>query len=308
MSIRVSTAMQYNMGTRNIQNQQYELQRVQNQLSTGKRMLVPADDPIAAMSVVQVGQAQAVNQQYLDNQEAARTSLSMLESSLGSFGDQLLSIRTSLVAAGNPTYDPSQREMVVKELEQRLQSLVDMANTQDAEGNYVFAGFQSDQRPFQYDAAANQYVYQGDQGQVSLQVSPSIKMAIKENGSDVFMRVRDEQGNLSTNVFQSVRDAIDELKSPTFSTTALSANLKQVDSAMDHLSMARASVGARLNGLESLTTTGEAMDLQHATQLSNLQDLDYAEAISRFSRFQTQLQATQISFKQVNDLSLFNLL
>jgi len=307
--MRISTSMQFNSGTRNILSLQYELQRAQNQLSTGRRMLSPADDPVAALNVLQVEQSKGVNEQFLANQEAARASLSALEVTLGSLGDQLVDIRTALLSAGNGGYDTSQRAMIAQELEQRLMTLVDQANAKDALGNYVFSGFQSAIKPFEFDAGLGQYVYQGDQGQVSLQVAPSVNMVIQENGSDIFMRVRDGQGSLSpNNVFQSISNAIDELKSSAFSVSALSSSLAGVDAAIDHLLLAHTSAGARLNSLDSLTINGKDLELLHEARLSELQGLDYAEAISRFSRYQTQLEASQITFKQVTQLSLFNLL
>lgn len=307
--MRISTTMQFNSGTRNILNQQYELQRTQNQLSTGRRMLAPSDDPIAALNALQVEQAKGVNTQFMANQETARAALSALESTLGSLGEQMTAIRTALLAAGNGTYDASQRGMIAQELSQRLNTLVDMANTQDANGNYVFSGFQAKQRPIEFDSGSNQYMYRGDQGQISLQVAPSISMVIQENGEDLFMRLRDTQGNLNpSNVFQSVRDAMDALNSPTFSAASLSTHLGNVDAAIDNLLLARTSAGARLNSLDSLKANSEDLDFLHSSRLSDLQDIDYAEAISRFTRYQTQLEATQISFKQVTQLSLFNLI
>lgn len=307
--MRVSTAMQYSTGVRNILGQQYELQRTQNQLSTGRRMLSPADDPIGALDALQVTQAKNVNEQYLANQQTARSRLSALESTLGTLGDQLVDIRTALVAAGNGTYDPSQRAMIAQELAGRLESIVGIANTRDASGNYVFSGFQATVRPFEFDDSDNTYAYRGDQGQVSIPVAPSINMVVEENGDELFMRVRNAQGQLTgKSIFQSVQDAITILGAPNFDASALSPALGEMDAAIDHLLLARTSAGTRLNSLDNLTNNGKDQDFLHDTRLSELQDLDYAEAISRFSRHQVQLEATQMTFKQVSQLSLFNLL
>ena len=308
--MRISTAMQFSNGTRSILSQQYELQRTQDQLSSGRRMLSPSDDPIAALNALEVLQAKGVNEQYLANQSTSLSALTALESTLGSLGDQLVNIRVSATEAQGKAPGAMQLNIVAEDLKQRLNSIVDMANTKDAQGNYVFSGFQAGVKPIELDAGSGQYEYQGDQGQVSIQVAPSINMVVAENGDDLFMRVRDAQGQvLGKSVFQTVQDTITQLESgAAFDNTAFATNLAEIDAAINHLLNARTSVGARLNTLESLQINSEDMDYQHSVRLSELQDLDYTEAISRFARYQTQLEATQITFKQVTQLSLFNLL
>ena len=321
--MRIGTALQFSTGIRNIQNQQSELHRAQNQLSTGRRMLSPSDDPLAAMEAMQVEQAKGVNSQFQANQETAKSKLSMLESTLGSVGDNLSAIRTAMIAAGNGGYNDSDRESVAQDLSQRLGALVDLANTRDSNGNYVFSGFQASVKPFeqQFNAATNrdEYVYRGDQGQVSLQVAPGISMAIGENGDDVFMGIRDPAVPAGVkDVFQSVQDVIRNLRgqnpptveNPTgkFSAQDLTNSIANIDEAMDNVLLKRTDIGARLNTLDNLINSAGDFDLIYSARLSQLQDVDYAEAISRFSRHQTQLEATQITFRQASQMSLFNLI
>jgi flagellar hook-associated protein 3 FlgL len=308
--MRISTAMQFSSGTRNLLSQQYELQRTQDQLSSGRRMLAPSDDPIAALNALEVQQAKGVNEQYLSNQSASLTALSALESTLGSLGDQLINIRVAAAEAQGKAPGSQQLGIVAEDLKQRLNSLVDLANTKDVQGNYVFSGFQAGVKPFELNNVSGQYEYRGDQGQVSIQIAPSLNMVVAENGDDLFMRVRDGQGQaLGKSVFQTVQDAITQLESgAAFDNAAYATNLSEIDSAINHLLNARTSAGSRLNTLESVQINSEDMDYQHSVRLSELQDLDYTEAISRFARYQTQLEASQITFKQVTQLSLFNLL
>jgi len=308
--MRISTAMQFSNGTRNLLSQQYELQRTQDQLSSGRRMLSPSDDPIAALNALEVQQAKGVNEQYLTNQSTSLSALIALESTLGSLGDQLINIRVSATEAQNGAPGSQQLGIVAEDIRQRLNSLVDLGNTRDAQGNYVFSGFQAGVKPFELNTGSGQYEYRGDQGQVSIQVASSISMVVAQNGDDLFMRVGNGQGQpLGKSVFQTVQDTITQLESgAAFDSTAFATNLAEIDAAINHLINARTSVGARLNTLDSLQSNSKDMDYLHSVRLSELQDLDYTEAISRFARYQTQLEATQITFKQVTQLSLFNLL
>lgn len=317
--MRIGTALQFNTGIRNIQNQQSELYRAQTQLSSGKRMLSPSDDPLAAMEAMQVEQAKGVNAQFQANQDTAKAKLSTLESTLGSVGDHLSAIRTAMIAAGNGGYNDSDRESVAQELSQRLSALVDIANTRDSNGNYVFSGFQSSVKPFEQSLTnPDEYVYRGDQGRVSLQVAPGISMAIGENGDDVFMGIRDPAVPTGVkDVFQSVQDVIRNLRGqnpptidPTgkFSAQALTNSIGNIDAAMDNILLKRTDIGARLNTLDNLSNSAGDFEYIYTARLSQLQDVDYAEAISRFSRYQMQLEATQITFRQASQMSLFSLI
>ena len=321
--MRIGTALQFHTGIRNIQNQQSELYRAQTQLSSGKRMLSPSDDPLAAMEAMQVEQAKGVNAQFQANQDTAKSKLATLESTLGNLGDNLSAIRTAMIAAGNAAYNDSDRESVAQELSQRLDALVDLANTRDSNGNYVFSGFQSSVKPFEqvFNPLTNrdEYTYRGDQGQVSLQVAPSVNMAIGENGDDVFMRVRDAAGNPGgKDVFVAIQDVIQNLRgqnppsvtNPTgkFSAEDLTNSIGNIDAAMDNILLKRTDIGARLNTLDNLSNSAGDFEYIYTARLSQLQDVDYAEAISRFSRYQMQLEATQITFRQASQMSLFSLI
>jgi flagellar hook-associated protein 3 FlgL len=319
--MRVSTSQIFNSGTIGIQNRQFDLFKVQQQLSTGRRILSPEDDPIGASQALQVSQSKGVNQQFLDNMASAKSNLNLLDSTLNGVEDELQNIYERAVQAGNSSYSPAQRGMLAEELKRRLESLVGLANTQDGTGLYIFAGFKSSTQPFAvnagatppYELGAGTHVnYSGDAGQQALQVSASRVMNISENGIDVFMQVRDAQGSVTgRSMFDSLKNMIDILDPASgvpFTTAAYGQSLDDTSAAIAHLSTVRASVGARLQSLDSMTTTAEDTGFLYESRLSELQDLDYTDAISQLSRFQLQLEAAQLSFKQTSQLSLFNIL
>lgn len=319
--MRVSTSMIFNNGTLGIQERQSDLFRVQNQLSTGRKALTPADDPIAASEALKVSQSKGVNTQMIDNQGNARSALNFLEVTLASVNNELGEIFGRASDAGSTNYSASDRGMIAAELKSRLQSLIGLANTQDGTGLYIFAGFKATTQPFQPNTGATQpyalgngtlMSYNGDAGQQSLAISLSKEMAISENGLDVFMRVKDASGNVTgRSLFDSLQNMIDILD-PTsgvpYTTAAYNQALGDLQSAVSHVATVRATVGARLNSLESLTSSAEDRGLNYDLRLSELQDLDYTEAISRFSSYQVQLEAAQLTFKQISQMSLFSIL
>ncbi len=319
--MRVSTSMIFNNGTKGIQNLQSDWYKLQNQMSTGRRILSPADDPIGASEALLVSQSQGVNQQFLDNQATARSQLNYVETTLGSVTDNMLSIVELASDAGNTTYSAAQRSMIAEELKQRMSSLVGLANTRDGTGLYIFSGYQSTTEPFQINTAAaagvahslgaNTYVnYSGDAGKSELQVSASKTMATSESGLDAFVQVKDAQGVVTTkSLFDGVQNMVDILDGTRPYTAAdYTQALKDINSSLNHVATVRASVGARLNALDSLTSAGEDVGLLYDTRLSELQELDYTKAISDFMRVKTQLDAAQLTFKQTSQMSLFNIL
>ncbi|HEX6733254.1 MAG TPA: flagellar hook-associated protein FlgL [Azonexus sp.] len=318
--MRVSTSQIFNSGTVGIQNRQFELFRTQQQLSTGRRILSPEDDPIGASQALQVSQSKGVNEQFLDNIGDANSKLNLLDSTLAGVEDELQVVYERAVQAGNASYSPAQRGMIAEELKQRLNSLINLANTQDATGLYVFAGFKSSTEPFQVNPAATspyslgntRVTYSGDGGNEVLQVSTSRVISTSENGIDVFMQVRDEQGNSTgRSMFDSLQNMIDILDPASgvpYTAAAYGQALDDAGAAIAHLSTVRASVGARMQSLDSMAATAEDSDYLYETRLSQLQDLDYTDAISQLSRLQLQLEASQLSFKQTSQLSLFNIL
>ena len=315
--MRVSTSMIFNSGTNGIQNRQSDLYKVLNQMSTGRRILTPEDDPIGASEALLVTQSKGVNAQFLDNQANAQTQLNFLESTLGSITNEFLRIGELVATAINQSAGAS----VAPELKGRLENLIGLANTQDGTGKYIFSGYQSNTKPFDvtggvppvggFSLSGTTYVsYMGDSGKPSLQVSPSQNMAVSENGLDVFMQIRDSAGNVTgRSLFDSLKNMQNMIDGTVPYSAATQAQVAaDVTTALSHISGVRASVGARQNSLEGLTNSGVDVATIYDSRLSALQDLDYTAAISEFANYKMQLEAAQLSFKQSSQLSLFNIL
>lgn len=194
--MRISTNSIFENATNQLGTLQSALARTQMQLSTNRRILTPADDPVASARVLEVTQSQSMNEQFATNRQNARASLSHVELALQNSGDLLQDIQELVVAAGNGVMLLSDREALATELEGRLQDLLGVANTTDGSGGYLFSGYMATTQPFtQTPTGAN---YQGDQGQRQLQVGASRKMAISASGSEVF------ENNLTGNgIFQT---------------------------------------------------------------------------------------------------------
>jgi len=195
--MRISTSTIYESGIRAMQQQTEKLMQVQQQISSGRRILTPADDPVAAARVLEVSQSQSINAQYGTNNGSASDSLTMEESTLGSITTLLQNVRDISVNAGDPTLNQSDRASLATALRGSYQDLLGLANSTDGGGQYVFSGYQGGTRPFS-ESAPGVVAYNGDQGQRLIQVSSSRQIAVSDSGADVFQRIPNGNGSFVT--------------------------------------------------------------------------------------------------------------
>lgn len=299
--MRISTNTIYEQGVVRINDLQSGLAKTQQQLSTGRRILTPADDPVAAARALEVSQSQAVNAQFATNRQTAVGSLSAVENALTGVTSLLQDVRVITINAGNATLSDTERGYLATELRGRFDELLGLANTTDGTGNYLFSGYQSTTQPF--DQTATGVTYVADQGQRMLQVDSARQLAISASGQAIF-----QPGD--KDIFKTLDDLATLLETPgtTNLTSGLSTANGDITQALDNVLKVRASVGSRLKELDSLDSAGQDRDLQYSQTLSQLQDVDYAKAISQLSQQKTTLEAAQLSFVKIAGLSLFNYL
>lgn len=194
--MRISTGTIYETGTKLMLQQQEQLMKTQQQLSTGKSILTPSDDPISAAQVLNISQAASLNDQYAINRGRANASLTQEENVLRKVTEVLQNVHGSAVYAGNSSLTDADRKILATELRSNLDSLVSLANTTDEKGQFLFSGYQSNTQPFSRSGLTVQYA--GDQGQRLNQVGPARQMAISDSGSDVFERIKSGNGVFTT--------------------------------------------------------------------------------------------------------------
>ncbi len=195
--MRISTTQSQQQGINSILNQQAQLNKTQQQLATGQRILTPSDDPAGASRALELTQAVSVNDQYQSNIDAARTRLNLEESTLNNVNSLLQNVRTLAVQANNSTLNNSDRASIALEIRQRLDELLSLANTKDENNDYLFAGYKGQTQPFARTAAGS-YIYNGDQGQRFLQIGPTRQVAVDDSGTAVFQLIRNGNGAFTT--------------------------------------------------------------------------------------------------------------
>lgn len=183
--VRISSQQVFQGGINRLQDLNSELQKTQQQISTGKRVINPSDDPVAAARILKLDQETAQIGQFQRNVDLAENRLEQEESTLADVTDLIERVRELTVQAGNGTLSADDRNSIASELRQRLDQLATLGNSRDASGEYIFSGFKGNTPAFGQNISGD-WVYQGDEGQRSLEIDNGVKVAISDTGKEIF--------------------------------------------------------------------------------------------------------------------------
>ena len=194
--MRLSTAEISQTSISAILDQQSQLNHTQQQLSTGRRIVTPADDPAGAAQALNLQSAIDTNTQLQKNGDAATARLNLEQSSLTQVQNVLQRVRTLTLQANNGTQTNESRSSIAAELSQSLKSLISLGNTRDSNGEYIFAGSQTSTQPFT-QTPTKTFTYSGDAAQRFLQIDSSRQVATNDPGSAVFMQIANGNGTFT---------------------------------------------------------------------------------------------------------------
>jgi len=400
--MRLSTAGMHRTSIDSILDHQYQMAKTQQQITTGKKFQTAAEDPIGATRAAVLDRTVAENAQFARNSNILEARLNYEEQSLADATGLLQAARDLALQGANSTLGPVELKMLANDVRQQLAGLLDVANRNDSNGEYLFAGTRTSTKPFALGAGGVNY--QGDGINRQIRVSSSQSIADGHSGADVFMNIAEGNGGFGTTVgaantgtgsidvgrvtdpsswvagnytlqfttatdWQVVDDAtptpnviasgtgftpgqsisfngitvtitgapaandsfdigpaqkvdmfamLEDLArtlegGPTADTSAefsarIGAAIANLDQALDRVVGVRSEVGARLSAIDQAASTreDEAGDLQ--ALLSDLRDVDYAQAISQLNQQYAGLQAAQAAYTRIAQMSLFDYL
>jgi flagellar hook-associated protein 3 FlgL len=310
--MRISTPGLFHASVTQLMQQQAAVAKAQDDVSSGVKFKTAGENPSGMAQALSLEQALAEHGQLASNVATLRQRMGTEENALASAGDVLSRVRELAVQANSAALSSENRAEIAAEMRQLKAQLVDIANTSDGAGHYVFGGTLDQKAPFAEASAG--VTYTGTQTVRTLSVGEGRSMAEGDSGDAVFLRVPASGGG-SQDLFARVQAAIDAVMADTSTDTARATNqtefatvLQSLDDGLSHLSTVRASVGTRLAALDDTESRLEGIDLALQQTLSEVRDLDYAESVSRLQLHTLALQAAQASFAKVQGLSLFNYL
>jgi flagellar hook-associated protein 3 FlgL len=270
------------------------LTTLQRQLSTGKRINQPEDDPYGTTRALSLRDEQGNVQQYQRNIDEATAWLDTNESAMNNVTNVLQRVREVTVQAANGTQDASGLKAISDELVQLKETLRSQANTTFG-GRAIFSGTATQAQP--YPAGANTYA--GNANPVQRTIGDGQTIAVNQTGTAVF-------GPDGSNVFDVIDGIVGHLASA--DRTALSNDLTTIDGAADRLSTARSNVGALTNRLQTQRAHLEALELTVTDLLSKLEDADMASTMIGFSTAQSVYQSALQAGAKVIQPSLMDFL
>jgi len=180
--MRISTSHIFNQNLSAMLTQQTEMGRTQLQVSTGKKILNPSDDPAASVQILNLQREISLTDQYQANADKAENKLSIEEGSLKSATELVQRIRELAIQGLNDSNTQNDRTTLAAEISQLNEQLLTLANTRDSNGDYIFSGFSNDIQPYSTVGAS----YAGDSGQRNMQVGPGVLIATNDAGNEIF--------------------------------------------------------------------------------------------------------------------------
>lgn len=196
--MRVSTSQIYSIANIGMRDAQVAVDKTNQQISSGKRVLSPADDPVAATAILMLNQELARTSQFTKNIDVANNALDLEDTTLQSVVSLVQRLKELAVSAGNTAIlTPSDYKAIAAEVDSRLGELMGLQNTRNASGQYIFAGFQSEIQPFVNKGGGN-FSYEGDDGQLYVQASTSVTVAVSDSGKKIFMDIPASHNTFNT--------------------------------------------------------------------------------------------------------------
>ncbi|HEV8329970.1 MAG TPA: flagellar hook-associated protein FlgL [Steroidobacteraceae bacterium] len=195
--MRISTAGIHHAALTALLSQQSVLSQTQGQIASGKRVQTPADDPVAAVHIMELQRALSESDQFDRNADMAKSRLTLEEQALADANTLMQRVHELTVQGNNASVDPASRKMLATEVRSRLKELMDIANRRDANGEYLFSGFATLTQPFAQTGSTISYF--GDQGARALQIGQDQRVVDGHSGTDAFMAITEGNGTFVTN-------------------------------------------------------------------------------------------------------------
>jgi len=278
-----------------------DIQDIQSRIATGRNVLKASDDPTAMVNISAAKEQKSLLERFETNIDRAKTRLNAAEIAVTEMQTVMTRIFELGIQASNDTNTTSDRRAIRAEVIQLRELMVDLANTKDADGNSLFAGFSTNIKPFSIQEN-DTTIYQGDQGTHTVHISETMRIPTSLNGAETFMRVKTDAGY--TSVFGVVDTVIEEMDE----IGASDASLDQIKDSIEHLSVNLAKIGALTNKAEATKDAIAQRKIVVTEALSGMEDADIAALVTEMQSLIVARDAAQQTFVKISQQNLFDFL
>lgn len=290
---RVSTSYQYNSSQSQIQKSGNAYFAAQRRVSTGRRINDLGDDPTGVSNIISMSSVKAGLAQYSANLDRANSRLASTENSFAEVTTLLNRANALTVSGATATIGQNERQAMASEMTSIRDRLVQLANSKDGNGDFIFAGTAVKTTPF--TVASGVITYNGDLGSVKVEAAPGQTMDLSISGSQSFF----------TTAFDTLTSTITALQNNDTATLS-NASLTNIQAGLQTANQYRGEIGNRMR-----TVTDYQFDqtrrIEELTKgVSDVTDVDLAQAITDYQSAQTAYQAALQMAGQGNKLSLMD--
>lgn len=307
--MRISSANAFESSVSSLQRRQQALVQAQEQLTSGKRVLKPSDDPAAAAQAERALAGISRSEAQLRALDASRQAMQLAEGALGDAGELMQRARELVVAAGNGIHTDSDRATIAESLRGLRNDLLAVSNRSDGAGRYLFGGQGADGMPLLETAGG--VTYNAVTGQLLAASGEASPLSI--DGRAAWLQAPDPNNPGATlSVFDVLDRAVAELLTPGRTGAQVSQTVSDalggVDATAGNLSAWRARAGEALNRIDGIEQRLSQSRLDAQRDRSDAEDLDMLQAISDFQNRQTGYDAALKTYSIIQKMSLFDYL
>jgi flagellar hook-associated protein 3 FlgL len=289
--MRVTNKMMADNVIAQLFRQREQMVRTQENITTGKRVNRPSDDPAGIGSILSYRTTISGLDQYKENISNAKLHINTVDDVLGMVSDLLRDAKEIAYDT-----DPAMRAEMAEQVAAIRAQVLQMANYQ-IDGKYLFSGDASRTEPFN----STTWLYNGDTGTKDTIVGDNMQIAITADGSSIF-------GPDGTNVFDILNDLESALTALPVVPTDITDQISNLDGAIDRITTVRARNAGVYQRLEATENHYNYFKVNVQDMLSNAEDADIAEAIVNFQVQKTTYESTLASSSMIIQKSLIDFL
>ena len=184
--MRLSNNLMYQNNINKILDNQQGVANAQERVTTGEKYLTTSEAPAAISQAMLYSNKIQTNEQYTKNIDQLNGRLETEESVLQSINSNIQQAQELTIQAGNGAYTKDDLKTFASELSGIQQTLANLMNTRSEDGKFIFSGYQDSTQPYQFESAAGEYTYNGDQGQHQITIAEGVSIKASDNGFDTF--------------------------------------------------------------------------------------------------------------------------
>jgi flagellar hook-associated protein 3 FlgL len=300
--MKISTSFLFERATERMSTIQNKLATTQAQMAVGKQILSPSAAPDQAAAIQRLKGEVQRQESHMRTLDVAMRRYTAEETALSASNDILIRMKELGIQAANDTMNPDDRKSIAMEMRALRDQLLSLGNTRDDSGNYLFSGTRVNTPAFVEDANGA-VVYQGDQTQTSIPAGVERSVQFTRAGTDVFSRVVRDDGK-GVGFFNALDEMIAGMETP--QTDKIQQGISDLSQMHINLTLSQAQNGSDQTVVQSQLDVLEETALRLKSTLSEIEDLNYAEAMTRMNKEMMGLEAAMGSFAKISGLTLFD--